>query len=202
MKKIFKIIIIVVLVLLVGLLIFLISRKKVIVKDDIEKYNKYLEELQFDTNVHSKLYIFPEKVNKDNVEGFEYLKVNSLLSGSYMFYIVIKYDEKEYLEEETRIKGLNRIFREGIKYPIYVEDFKYPLYVTISDGYDTYEYVLLDKDNNKIIYVFKQSFFYKNNLNKDYIVEYSVPKNKRDNKKIGYNMYYYYDENGNSKLDY
>ena len=68
MKKVFKIIVIVVIVLLVGLLVFLISRKKVIVKDDIEKYNKYLEELQFDTDVNSKLYIFPEKVNKNNLK--------------------------------------------------------------------------------------------------------------------------------------
>ncbi len=202
MKKIFKIIIIVGCILLVALLVFLISRKKVIVKDDIENYNKYLEELQFDTDVHSKLFIFPEKINKDEVEGFEYLKVNSMFNSSYMFYLVVKYNEKEYFEEENRIKSVNRIFRGGIKYPIYVDKLEYPTYVTISDGHDTYEYVLLDKENNKIVYVFKQLYFYENKLNKEYLVEYQVPRNKRDNKKMGYNMYYYYDENGNSKLDY
>ena len=202
MKKIFKIIIIVGCILLVALLVFLISRKKVIVKDDIENYNKYLEKLKFDTDVHSKLFIFPEKINKDEVEGFEYLKVNSMFNSSYMFYLVVKYNEKEYFEEENRIKSVNRIFRGGIKYPIYVDKLKYPTYVTISDGHDTYEYVLLDKENNKIVYVFKQLYFYENKLNKEYLVEYQVPRNKRDNKKMGYNMYYYYDENGNSKLDY
>lgn len=202
MKKIFKIIIIVGCILLVALLVFLISRKKVIVKDDIENYNKYLEELQFDTDVHSKLFIFPEKINKDEVEGFEYLKVNSMFNSSYMFYLVVKYNEKEYFEEENRIKSVNRIFRGGIKYPIYVDKLEYPTYVTISDGHDTYEYVLLDKENNKIVYVFKQLYFYENKLDKEYLVEYQVPRNKRDNKKMGYNMYYYYDENGNSKLDY
>ena len=145
MKKIFKIIIIVGCILLVALLVFLISRKKVIVKDDIENYNKYLEKLQFDTDVHSKLFIFPEKINKDEVEGFEYLKVNSMFNSSYMFYLVVKYNEKEYFEEENRIKSVNRIFRGGIKYPIYVDKLEYPTYVTISDGHDTYEYVLLDK---------------------------------------------------------
>lgn len=202
MKKIFKIIIIVGCILLVALLVFLISRKKVIVEDDIENYNKYLEKLQFDTDVHSKLFIFPEKINKDEVEGFEYLKVNSMFNSSYMFYLVVKYNEKEYFEEENRIKSVNRIFRGGIKYPIYVDKLEYPTYVTISDGHDTYEYVLLDKANNKIVYVFKQLYFYENKLDKEYLVEYQVPRNKRDNKKMGYNMYYYYDENGNSKLDY
>ena len=202
MKKIFKIIIIVGCILLVALLVFLISRKKVIVKDDIENYNKYLEKLKFDTDVHSKLFIFPEKINKDEVEGFEYLKVNSMFNSSYMFYLVVKYNEKEYFEEENRIKSVNRIFRGGIKYPIYVDKLEYPTYVTISDGHDTYEYVLLDKANNKIVYVFKQLYFYENKLDKEYLVEYQVPRNKRDNKKMGYNMYYYYDENGNSKLDY
>lgn len=202
MKKIFKIIIIVGCILLVALLVFLISRKKVIVKDDIENYNKYLEKLKFDTDVHSKLFIFPEKINKDEVEGFEYLKVNSMFNSSYMFYLVVKYNEKEYFEEENRIKSVNRIFRDGIKYPIYVDKLEYPTYVTISDGHDTYEYVLLDKENNKIVYVFKQLYFYENKLDKEYLVEYQVPRNKRDNKKMGYNMYYYYDENGNSKLDY
>lgn len=203
MKKGLKIILLILgILIIIGLLIFLLSKTKIIEKNDIENYEKYLSELQFNTDVHSKLFIFPSKVNKENVEAFQYLRQDSLFDGSYLFYVIVNYDETEYNSEIQRLKELNRLFKYGVKYPIYVESLKYPAYITISDGYDTYEYALVDSENKKIIYVFSQLYYYDSKLKADYLIEYKVPKDKRDTKRPGYNMYYYYDENGVGVMDY
>jgi hypothetical protein len=203
MNKIIKmLLIIIVCSLIVGLLIFFLSRTKIIKENNIDNYLEYLNDLQLNKDVHSKLYIFPSKINKEKTELFEYLRKESLFDGSYLFYIIINYDENEYNEEINRIKEVKKIFKYGEKYPIYVEGDKYPAYITISDGYDTYEYALLDEENNKIIYVFRQLYYYDSKLKNEYYFEYKVPKNQRDIKRPGYNMYYYYDSDGVGVIDY
>ncbi len=61
---------------------------------------------------------------------------------------------------------------------------------------DTYEYAMLDNDNKKIAYVFRQLFNANNKLDKDYVLNYIVPRENRDKYSPGYNMYYFYDDYG------
>ncbi len=195
MKKWLKIVISILVVLLVaGLLVFLISKKDVKSFNDLDKYEEYLSDLRDNSDAHSKLLIFPNKIDKDKVEKFEYLSVEGLFDGSYLFYIIVNYDDNNLKKEIERIKQIKRTYNGKDKFIISEENLKYPTYITICDGMDTYEYVMID--GNKIIYVFRQIFTANNKLDKKYELEYIVPRDKRDKYTPGYNMYYFYDEYG------
>lgn len=197
MKKGIKILLIILSILIIcGVSIFIINKEKIYEKKDIDKYKEYLSELKNNSDVHSKLFIFPDEINKDNVEEFQYLKKDGLFDGSYLFYIIVKYDEKEYNKEIDRLKKIKRIFNGFDKFILYTEELKYHTYITICDGMDTFEYALLDDNNKKIIYVFRQLFNSNNNLKDDYLLKYKVPNDKKDKNSIGFNMYYFYDEFG------
>ena len=193
-------IILAILLICVGI-IFIIYKQEPYEKNDIENYEIYLKELIESEDAHSKLFIFPEKVKKDNVEDFQYLKKDGLFDGSYLFYVIIKYEEKEYNKEIERLKNIKRVFNGDSKNILFVDSIKYPTYITICDGLDTNEYAMLDKDNFKIIYVFNQLFNSNNNLKDEYILNYTVPRDKRDRNNIGFNIYYYYDEFGNGNME-
>ncbi len=178
------------------LLILFLYKKEVHSYNDLDKYEEYLYKLRYESDAQSRLFIFPDKINKDKVESFEYLVKDSLLEDSYLFYIIINYDEKEFNKEIQRIKDIKRVYNGKNKYILKAENLKYETYITICDGMDIYEYVMIDNDNKKIIYVFKQLFNANNKLNKDYVLNYIVPRESRDKFSSGYNMYYFYDEYG------
>ena len=93
MKKWLKIVLSILIVLLVaGLLVFLISRKEVKSFNDLDKYDEYLSNLRDNSDAHSKLLIFPNKIEKEKVEEFEYLSVEGLFDG----YFMIGADQKKY----------------------------------------------------------------------------------------------------------
>ena len=195
MKKWLKIVLSILIVLLVaGLLVFLISRKEVKSFNDLDKYDEYLSNLRDNSDAHSKLLIFPNKIEKEKVEEFEYLSVEGLFDGSYLFYIIVNYDDNSLKKEIERIKQIKRTYNGKDKFIISEENLKYPTYVTICDGMDTYEYAMID--GNKIVYVFRQIFTANNKLDKKYELEYIVPRDKRDKYTPGYNMYYFYDKYG------
>ena len=195
MKKWLKIVLSILIVLLVaGLLVFLISRKEVKSFNDLDKYDEYLSNLRDNSDAHSKLLIFPNKIEKEKVEEFEYLSVEGLFDGSYLFYIIVNYDDNSLKKEIERIKQIKRTYNGKDKFIISEENLKYPTYITICDGMDTYEYAMID--GNKIVYVFRQIFTANNKLDKKYELEYIVPRDKRDKYTPGYNMYYFYDEYG------
>lgn len=195
MKKWLKIVLSILIVLLVaGLLVFLISRKEVKSFNDLDKYDEYLSNLRDNSDAHSKLLIFPNKIEKEKVEEFEYLSVEGLFDGSYLFYIIVNYDDNSLKKEIERIKQIKRTYNGKDKFIISEENLKYPTYITICDGMDTYEYAMID--GNKIVYVFRQIFTANNKLDKKYELEYIVPRDKRDKYTPGYNMYYFYDKYG------
>ncbi len=197
MKKSIKILLLIISILIVCILLVLFLYKKDVKSyNDLDKYEEYLDHLRNNSDARSRLFIFPDKINKDKVESFEYLTQEGLFDGSYLFYIVVNYDEKEYNKEEERIKNIKRIYNGKNKYILKAEDLKYETYITICDGMDTYEYAMLDNDNKKIAYVFRQLFNANNKLDKDYVLNYIVPRENRDKYSPGYNMYYFYDDYG------
>lgn len=146
--------------------------------NEITNYSTYKRELVNNTDVHSKLVIFPDKIDEKNVIDFQYLKEDGLFDGAYLFYLAIDYDKDLFLKEANRIKELHTIYDDTV--------LSFPTYLTILDGYGTYEYVILDEEDDKIIYIFNQLLDWsKTKIEKDYILQ----EENINIKLIGYNTY-------------
>ena len=155
--------------------VFKITENK---SDDKTKYGEYLDELINNYDVHSELLIFPDKVDKESIENFKYQTQDGIFDGSYFLYLVCNYDNEKYNKELTRIKNIKTKYRNKIKRPIYLREDQYDAYIAIMDGYNTFEYVLFDKENLKVIYIFNQLFDYKSiKLNRDYIISQDITYN-------------------------
>ena len=136
--------------------IVLIFNYEFVKYNNIDNYNHYLNKLHNNSDVHSDLEIFPKQIN-GNVLDFKYYRQDGLFDGSYLFYLIVNYDEEQYISEENRIHNISINSNGKYKSPIYEPDkFKYPAYITIYDGFGTYEYALLDEKTHSIIYVFNQ----------------------------------------------
>ena len=183
---------------------------------NINNYSTYLEEYKSHEkyDVHSGMEIFPENVDATKIQEFKNIYSEGLFDGSYLFYLVVNYNEEEFVKEEERIKNLSATstYYEGVfnfknptevtKYPLYTEyGFKYPAYVTVFDPYvNQYEYALFDRENTRIIYVLDQLYEW-DEISEDYIPDnYSVPKKYVDTPNKGFNMYYGYDSKGNGSF--
>ena len=166
---------------------------------NIEEYSSNLTKLIESQDVRSGLKIFPTEVNKDKVKEFKYYSEDDLFVGSYLYYLVVDYDKDEFNAEVERIKSVNQPFRDIVKNIFFAKTgFKYPAYITIWDGNGTYEYALVDEENNTIAYVLNQLFDWKDtDIAEEYLPkDYSVPSTSKDTGKDGYSMYYVYDEFG------
>ena len=172
------------------------------VYNDREMYSTYLENLRKSKDVHSGLLIFPNSINNLNILDFKYFERDGLFDGSYFFYLEVEYKD-DFNTELERIKNLKVEYSDKVKYPIYEKyAFSNPVYITIFDGIDTYEYALINEEEKKITYIFNQIFsYYELGLNGELDpYSYVVPIDKRDYRKIGYNIYYDYDKFGNGKM--
>lgn len=167
---------------------------------DVSNYKDYLTKLKDDPTVHSGLYIFPEEIKKDNVKMFKYIKADNALEKSYLYYLVYNMDEDSYKAEEERLKNISVKFGDVNKKILSSkEGFKYGAYISIFDTKGIYEYALLNKSENTIIYVFNQLLDWKDAGVKETVIpqDYSVKDEIKDSEIDGYNMYYIYDESGN-----
>lgn len=193
---------------ILGKVIF--SPRELLEYEDVLNYENYLYELKNTSRIGTGLLIFPEKINKDEVINFKYTKDSPDFELGYSMYLVMDYDNDTYLKETERIKNLSAKFKNFEKKPLYTENgFEYPAYITIFDGgyediyyiidkYNTFEYVLLDEQNTMIIYVFSKYLSWSElKIDEKYLPKnYDVSQENKDNKRTGYNMYYYYLPNG------
>ena len=164
--------------------------------EDESNYELYLSDLIQNNDVHSLLYLFPSTLKNGRVTEFKYMEQDGLFDGSYYYYLVMNYDGDNYDKEYKRISSLELNYGSTKKTPI--KDYiKYDTFITIYDNYNTFEYALFDKENNRIIYIFNQLFNW-NEIgleNKYTLTEYNI--DIKDTKQLGYNMYYLYDKYGN-----
>lgn len=175
MKKMLISLLIVLIIMLVMIILPFYLKDK-IGEYDISNYNVLLDKLKNKSDVHSKLLIFPT-IN-DNITDFKYEEQDGLFDGSYYLYIVATYNIEGYNKEIDRISNISFNDRKIIK--------NNNMYVSIYDRMGTYEYVILDENNNKIIYIFNQLFDFKEtDIKEEYILNYI-----KGNLKYGYNMYY------------
>lgn len=132
-----------------------------IVRNDISQYDKnyYMETYRGDLD--STLSIFPDVISDTmNVRAFE----SSFTVGLFdtYGYILLDYtlNENAFEEEINRLNSLEMEIKnyDGESYINEVQyskdDYFYPAYITI-DGYrNTYEYALIDEENNRIICIY------------------------------------------------
>ncbi|MBU3105811.1 zf-HC2 domain-containing protein [Clostridium gasigenes] len=141
---------------------------------------------EFDT-IHNEeqcmwsfLYVFPEKINNpDKVKSYYYYCDNKgLFDNSYQMYLESEFSEDEFKEEVKRLSEI-KVKYEGDENSIVYNnnDFKYPAYVAIKDNDCTYEYALVDDENNRVMYVYTR-FMYESDIKFD--KEY-LPKNFMNN---------------------
>ncbi|MBB6713919.1 zf-HC2 domain-containing protein [Clostridium gasigenes] len=141
---------------------------------------------EFDT-IHNEeqcmwsfLYVFPEKINNpDKVKSYYYYCDNKgLFDNSYQMYLESEFSEDEFKEEVKRLSEI-KVKYEGDENSIVYNnnDFKYPAYVAIKDKDCTYEYALVDDENNRVMYVYTR-FMYESDIKFD--KEY-LPKNFMNN---------------------
>ena len=189
--------------IIITIIIVKVVNNDVNIYNDISKYSEYLISLRNSDDVHSDLLIFPEELNNYHVDEFKYFSRNGLFDGNYFFYLQINLDD-DFTNEVDRIKNISVNYNGIIKKPIYEKEyFGLPCYITIFDGFDTYEYALINEKERTITYIFNQLFsFYELGLS-DFLNPYGyvVSIDKRDKKSLGYNMYYSHDKYGNEIMN-
>lgn len=112
------------------------------------------------TDIRSGLFIFPESIETLKDVEYEYYCERGIGDNSYMIFLKGSYQDKETYEEELkRLAGINCTIKTttgNVKNDIeYTETlFEYPAYVTIYHTNMSFEYALIDSENNSVIYVF------------------------------------------------
>ena len=118
------------------------------VKTDIETYGAFFER----AGSVSEYWVFPERIPEEATDVKYECRWNdaSLIDPMIQIYLEYKLDEDTYAAEIERIKNI-RGNEEVIQFD--KENFHYPAYVTINGCDFKYEYVLMDEESNRLIYV-------------------------------------------------
>ncbi len=177
MKKVFTIIGLVILVLVtititIGFLFVDSFSLKEEYITDIAKYREFED----DDHMCGDQYIFPKNI-PDSAEEISYKYYKSTIyydQYTYQIYLEYKLNEVDYNEEFNRISSM--VIKKDN------ESFIYPAYVSLSGGQNLHEYVLFDKDNKRVIYVFTERTYKEEvKFDKEYLpVYYPGEKEKEE----------------------
>ena len=164
--------------------------------NNFEKYEEIYNLMLENQDFHTKLYIFPKIIDTKQVTNFSSKSREDLFTGSYLFYVAIKYNQDQFnaeLERLATVKADIEIPNNVIKTKYIIHDDQTSQYVTI-DSNGRYEYAKYNTETYEIAYVSNQLFSWEETgINKDHAYEQiTIPKEivDRDNT---YNMYYYYE---------
>lgn len=148
-----------------------------------------------DLRGYSSLDIFPENISPSIIDEYYYSYQNTLFDPTCQIYLSCSFDKPEYEAELKRLSQISKSYNGTIQKILYdTENYNYPAYVTINANNHCYEYALLTGEN-KITYIFLD-FINEKNLKFD--TKY-LPKNfenEKTDKKNGYTIYKYYQDNG------
>lgn len=182
MKRSFKILVITLLVPL-GLFLLLIVTASVSNYIDAHMEKKTLTDISaYNTmwtdyeryNGEDKSILFPESIDKQDVDDYLFVYNKHILFPEWQVEVVIKYDEKEFVDEVERIKAVCRCS------PIFskTDYFGNRAYASVWNYEDCFEYAIVDKENMKIAYIYLESTGYDDKKLK--IDEKYVPKDFYD----------------------
>ena len=141
--------------------------------NNVEKYEELYYEMIDNLDFHTELYIFPKKIDTKQAVAFSAKSRDDLFNGSYLFYLLMKYEESQFnaeLERLDAVKAEIEIPNNVVKTKKIIKDTKTSQYVTISKN-SNYEYVKYNAETYENI---------------------EIPSEIADGKNE-YNMYYYYE---------
>lgn len=110
----------------------------------------------------SGLYIFPDTINHAlDADYFYYCGRDNNSISQYLIYAAVTYSETDFEKEKERISSIEcEISLDGGKEAVtnsimYTEElFAYPSYIAIYASNLCYEYVLVNEEENQMIYIF------------------------------------------------
>lgn len=162
-------------------------------KSNVEDYLEILAEARNEQDFHTELYLLPDTIENLEIKAFYYASRSDLFTGSYLFYIVLGYDEASYAQEMERIESVSAHFKNGeskrpIPYP------EHNLILTIKQN-ARFEYVIYDDANYEIAYISNQIFEWENTpVDSKYIIPDLTIPSELDDRDNMYNMYYWYED--------
>lgn len=164
--------------------------------NNFEKYEEIYNQMLENQDFHTELYIFPKTIDTKQVANFSSKSRDDLFTGSYLFYLAMKYDQKQFdaeLERLSTVKAEIEIPNNVIKTKCIIHDAQTSQYVTINKS-GRYEYVKYNAETLEIAYVSNQLFAWEESgIKKDHKFEdISIPASIADGNNE-YNMYYYYE---------
>ena len=164
--------------------------------NDINQYETLLKQSIDEFDFHSEFYVFPSKINTENASAFSYKSREDLFTGSYLLYLVMKYDQNQFDAELSRLDTIKADFeiKPGVfKTKPIIKDTNTSQYVTICKD-SRYEYVKYNSETLEIAYVSNQLFSWKETgIKADYLYKDIKVPAELDDGGNSYNMYYYYE---------
>ena len=143
-----------------------------------EQYDKSYYITKYGGDLDSNLSVFPDAVEADRVKLYESSFGEGLFDTDGYMILEYRCDGEQISAEEERLKAISMTIKhyDGQTFTnhiVYDEtSYPYPAYIT-NDGFDsTYEYALIDRGGNRIIYVYgafviPDGFPYKDYLKND-----------------------------------
>ena len=164
--------------------------------NNVEKYEELYNEMIDTLDFHTELYIFPKKIDTKQATYFSSKSRDDLLTGSYLFYLVMKYEESQFnaeLERLDAVKAEIEIPNNVFKTKNIIKDTQTSQYVTISKN-SRYEYAKYNAETYEIAYVSNQLFSWAESGVKEEhkFKDIKIPNEIADGDNA-YNMYYYYE---------
>ena len=161
------------------------------VNNSIDSYDKLLVSCRDEDDFHTELYVFPDSSSIGTATSFSYKTTPDLLTGSFLLYLVMSYDQETFDAELSRLDKIEGLFPYGESKKIihYEEE---SVYLTICRD-NRFEYAMYFKDELKIAYVSNQlySWFETGVSTKYRLPDLTIPSDLDDGDN-SYNMYYFY----------
>lgn len=162
--------------------------------NDVNQYDTLLKQSINNSDFHSELYVFPSEINTENAIAFSYKTREDLFTGSYLLYLVMKYDQNQFnaeLERLDAIKADIEIPNNVFKTKNIIKDTDTSQYVTITQN-SRYEYVKYNSETLEIAYVSNQLFTWRETgIKNEYLYKDIKIPTELDDGDNSYNMYYY-----------
>ena len=174
--------------------------------DDFKQYGIWDGHIELEReDMESALAVFPKEINNQNEAAYYYYcGKRSFTDNVYIIFGEMKYSSEAYESEKERLSKIECRIKSGNDEEIvcnkiqYTEDlFAYPAYVAIYGSNLSYEYALLDEEEQRIIYVFAKLKDLNGILPDEYLPVEMVGQDMYEkNRWENINIYYAKNENG------
>ena len=164
---------------------------KVDKRTNAEQYLDQINECRNNKDFHTQLFVFPNELKGEIVKYF-CMEESDLFSGSYFYYLVLRYDDETYNSEINRIGHIKAEFTKFNKVKPILSYPEKNAFLSISKD-NRYEYVLYNAENNEIAYISNQLFSWDRAqvLPEHTMPSFNIPAEYDDGGNT-YNMYYHY----------